>query len=68
MASRFGAGERARHYADSSGTHGTEKENGWMNVPRVGDGSSITSRDVGQSARLKEMIASWMLILTRSIC
>ena len=36
-----------------------------MNVPRVGDGSSITSRDVGQSARLKEMIASWMLILTR---
>ena len=30
--------------------------------------SSVTDRDVGQPARLEEMIASWMLILTRSTC
>ena len=30
--------------------------------------SSVTDRDVRQPARLEEMIASWMLILTRSTC
>jgi hypothetical protein len=64
VATRFGAGERARHYADSSGTHRTEKENGWTELQR----EFHHGRDVGQSARLNEMIASWMLILARSIC